>query len=158
MTAAGLIDLAASDKRLESFGAKPKPAKRRKGRAQGETMREQAKAQLAGIIDGGELLSKAEAERVKENYLALLRRLEYEQKSGRLVEAEPLRRKLFDLWRTERDAWLNWPTRIGAILSTELGVDQNTLTIALEKHVNEHLLERAENPRIDLGPDHPPET
>lgn len=48
-----------------------------------------AKAALEMVTAPGvELLSQAAAERLKENYLALLRQLEYDQKSGAVVPVE----------------------------------------------------------------------
>lgn len=94
----------------------------------------------------GEMVSKAEAERVKENALARLRQLEYSQKCGQLVEVEPVRRHLFDLWRQERDAWVNWPGRVAALMAAELGVDATQLQVMLEKHVRQHLEERSDAP------------
>lgn len=100
---------------------------------------------------GEELMSKYDAETLKENYLARLRKLEYEKKAGKLVEAEPLKKVLFELWRRERDALLNLPSRIGAVIAAELGVDQNRLVILLERQINEFLNERADQPRIRLA-------
>jgi hypothetical protein len=99
---------------------------------------------------GGRLLSKHEAETLKENYLAKLRQLEYEKKAGRVVEVEPLKKVIFELWRRERDALLNLPSRIGAVIAAELEIDQNRLVILLERHINEFLNERADQPRIRL--------
>lgn len=103
---------------------------------------------IAGLTDVGSLLSKAEAERVKENYLAAMRKLQFEKEAGKLVEAEPVKKHLFDLWRRERDAWLTWPARVGAIIAAELGADQAQVNILLEKHVREHLDERAGEPTL----------
>ncbi len=75
------------------------------------TLEEEA-AQL--LESGGVATSDyAEALRRKENYLALLRQLEYEQKSGSLVDLEVAEKILFEQARASRDAWLNWPTRVG---------------------------------------------
>jgi len=100
---------------------------------------------------GDQMMSKHEAETMKENYLAKLRKLEYEKKAGSVVEVEPLRKLLFELWRRERDALLNFPTRYSAVIAAKLGVDQNALTIELELCINEFLNERSEQPRITIG-------
>ena len=54
-----------------------------------------------------------EAKRLKENYLALLNQLEYQQKSGELVEIQLAQQVLFNEFRAQRDAWLNFPSRVG---------------------------------------------
>lgn len=100
---------------------------------------------------GDRLLTKHEAETLKENYLAKLRKLEYEKKAGMVVEIEPLKKILFELWRQERDALLNLPSRIGAVIASELSVDQNRLIILLERQINEFLNERADQPRLRLA-------
>jgi hypothetical protein len=100
---------------------------------------------------GDQMMSKNEAETMKENYLAKLRKLEYEKKAGRVVEVEPLKKVLFELWRRERDALLNFPTRYSAVIAAKLGINQNVLTIELERCINEFLTERADKPRITIG-------
>lgn len=100
---------------------------------------------------GDQMMSKHQAETLKENYLAKLRKLEYEKKAGNVVEVEPLKKILFELWRQERDALLNLPSRIGAVIAAELGIDQNRLVILLEKSIHEFLAERADQPRITIG-------
>lgn len=57
---------------------------------------------------------------------------------------------VFKLARAERDAWLNWPSRVSAQLAAELGVDAHVLHVALEREVRRHLDELgAPQPRID---------
>lgn len=116
------------------------------------TKKQQRNIRLAfqTLLENEDLLTEAEARRVKENFLAALRRLEYKKKSGTLVEIEPLRKALFDLWRKERNSWQNWPTRISAILAARFGIDQVEFTIELEKLVDEHLKERSETPIIQI--------
>ncbi|MGA0595410.1 hypothetical protein [Enterovirga sp. CN4-39] len=102
------------------------------------------------LQDGPQLLSFAEAQTKKENYLAKLRELEFEIKSGRLVDAERVQSSVFDIARIERDAWINWPARVAPLIAAEIGVDQVKLAVALERHVREHLAERSE-PRLRLA-------
>ena len=82
-----------------------------------------------------------EAQRVKEKYLALLRRLEYEQKAGRLGEVEEMERRVFALARANRDAWLNWPSRVASEVAAEVGADPHVVVTVLEKHVRRHIAE-----------------
>jgi hypothetical protein len=87
-------------------------------------------------------LAYSEALRVKENYLAMLRRLEYEEKSGSLIELTLAEAVVFDIFRAQRDAWLNWPMRIGPLLAADLNCEvelvTNTLTAYVHKHIAEH--------------------
>lgn len=92
--------------------------------------------------DGAMPLGVAKA--LKETYLARLRRLEFQQKSGRLVDADAAKKAVFDLSRQDRDSWSNWPSRVSPLIAAELGVDQVKLAVVLEKHVREQLAERAQ--------------
>ena len=58
----------------------------------------------------------------------------------RPVVAEPVGR----LARDERDAWVNWPARVAAMIAAELEVDAHKLHTVLERQVREHLNELAE--------------
>ncbi len=105
---------------------------------------------LAGAAD--RLIKSGEVEMVdyatalqrKENYLALLRQLEYEQKSGSLVDLETATAILFEEFRAQRDAWLNWPTRVGPILAADLGVEADRVTEALTAHVHKQIAQLGE--------------
>jgi hypothetical protein len=80
----------------------------------------------------------------KEDYLAKIRELEFETKSGRLVDAEAVKKSVFNLARQDRDSWANWPSRVAPLMAAELGVDPVKLGVILEKYVREHLTERGE--------------
>ncbi len=51
---------------------------------------------------------------------------------------------MFRLARDERDAWVNWPARVTAMMAAELGLEQHQLHMVLERHVREHLAELAD--------------
>lgn len=91
------------------------------------------------IVDEVELLDYASALQKKENYLALLRQLEYEEKSGSLVQLATAEAILFEEFRAQRDAWLNWPTRVGPLLAAELGIEADRLTEVLTAHVHKQI-------------------
>lgn len=102
------------------------------------------------LVRSGEyaLLSFGEAERLKENYLALSGRLKYEREAGTLVNRVEVEAKFAERWTAERTAWENWPSGCAANMAAELGVDVIKLRVTLEKYVEEHLLarvRRAEN-------------
>ncbi|WP_175950368.1 hypothetical protein [Burkholderia sp. BCC0405] len=94
-----------------------------------------------------------EALRLKENWIALLRRLEYEHKSGALIELSAAQRVVFDLCREQRDAWLAWPARIAPFLAAEFAVpDLERLVAFLNEHVYQQLAELGEpNPRFEAA-------
>ncbi|MEA9994317.1 MULTISPECIES: hypothetical protein [unclassified Pseudomonas] len=102
-----------------------------------ETLEEEA----SRLIATGGVAAKdyAEALRLKENYLALLRKLEYEQKSGSLVDLGVAENILFEQARASRDAWLNWPTRIGPLVAADLGLEADRIVDTLTNYVHQHL-------------------
>jgi len=101
----------------------------------GETI-DQAAERLAGVIDV-DGTSFDEARRIKEVYLALLNRLEYEKKSGALIELDLARSVLFDEGRRARDTWLAWPSNFGALIAADLGIDAaDRVTEVLVKYVH----------------------
>ncbi|WNC90947.1 hypothetical protein RI103_06240 [Paraburkholderia sp. FT54] len=104
-------------------------------------------ADAAGrLLDSGAvaMVDYATALQNKENYLALLRQLEYEQKSGSLVALDTASAILFEEHRAQRDAWLNWPTRVGPILAAELGLEADRVTEALTAHVHNQIAQLGE--------------
>lgn len=106
-----------------------------------ESASEVARKILSGNV---ELLSFDEARRLKENYLGLMAQLEYERKSGSLVELDTATAILFEEFRAQRDAWLNWPTRVGPILAADLGVEADRVVEALTAHVHKHIAQLGE--------------
>ena len=92
----------------------------------------------------GRYASQAQAERVKENALAGLRALELRVKAGALIEMELAQAVFFEQARAERDAWMNWPSRIGPKLAAEFGLPADKLTEALTRHVHDELAGRGE--------------
>ncbi|WP_269501094.1 hypothetical protein [Burkholderia sp. IMCC1007] len=96
------------------------------------------------VDSGDEMLDYADALAKKENYLALLRQLEFEQKSGSLVDLETATAILFEEFRAQRDAWLNWPTRVGPLLAADLGVEADRVVEALTAHVHKQIAQLGE--------------
>lgn len=102
-------------------------------------------AEAARMLNEGAGVDYAEALRRKENWLALLRQLEYEQKSGALVELAVAQAVLFEASRGQRDAWLNWPAKIGPLLAAELGLEEaDRVTEALTAHVHKQISDLGE--------------
>ncbi len=98
-------------------------------------------AEAERLIESGAvvMLTYGQAVERKENYLALLRQLEYEEKSGQLVDLEVAERELFEASRSSRDAWLNWPARVGPLIAADLGLEADKVTEVLTAHVHKHV-------------------
>lgn len=112
---------------------------------------ESLEGQALWLLENGGVATRdyAEALRLKENYLALLRQLEYEQKSGALVSLEIAEKILFEQARASRDAWLNWPTRVGPLLAADLGLEADRVVGALTEYVHKHISQLGE-PEIEV--------
>ena len=81
------------------------------------------------------------------------RRLRLQRMKGELVDRAKAVAQVFRLAREERDAWVNWPARVAAMMAAELSASaasaaapgrQHNLHTVLERHVREHLAELAE--------------
>lgn len=77
-------------------------------------------------------------------------KINLERLKGSLIDKTRALRLAFGFSRRNRDAWLNWPARIGPEVAAALDVDPHVLTTLLERHVREHLTELADQP-LDLG-------
>ena len=94
--------------------------------------------------------SLLQARTVNEVVKAQTNKVRLSRLKGELVDRSQALAQVFKLARTERDAWLNWPSRVSALLAAELNVDPQTLHIALESAVREHLQELGEfRPKVD---------
>ncbi|HEB4940529.1 TPA: hypothetical protein R0J09_001108 [Klebsiella quasipneumoniae] len=91
------------------------------------------------ILENGAELSLDEARRVKENYLALLTKLEFQQKDSQLIEMTVAEEVLFNAFRQQRDSWLNWPSRVAPLMAADLGVPADRMTEVLIEHVHKHI-------------------
>ena len=69
---------------------------------------------------------------------------------GEVVDRARATAMVFRLAREERDAWVNWPARVAALIAAELGVEAHPMQSILETHVRAHLDELAEvRPNFD---------
>lgn len=68
---------------------------------------------------------------------------------GELVDRARAVATVFGLARRERDAWVQWPARIAALMANELRVDPHAMETVLDKHVRRHLAELSDV-RVEL--------
>ena len=102
-----------------------------------ETLKEQ------GLPASGNL-TFVQARTAREIAMAHLTRLRVQRMRGELVERANAAALVFRLAREERDAWLNWPVRVAALMAAELGVEPHPMQKILETQVRTHLSELAE--------------
>jgi hypothetical protein len=103
-----------------------------------DTLREHGEPIAAGAM------TFMQARTANEVLKAQERRLRLQQMKGELVDRAKAVAQVFRLARDERDAWVNWPARVAAVIAAELEVDPHQLHTVLERHVREHLAEFAE--------------
>lgn len=87
----------------------------------------------------GAELSTEEARRVKENYLALKGKLEYERDSGNLVDLDTAKSILFSEARAVRDAWLNFSAKYGPMIAADLGLEADRVVLVLTGYVHKQV-------------------
>jgi hypothetical protein len=103
-----------------------------------ETLREHGEPVAAGGM------SFMQARTANEVLKAQERRVRLQRMKGELVDRAKAVAQVFRLARDERDAWVNWPARVAAMIAAELEVDPHQLHAVLERHVRDHLAELAE--------------
>ena len=103
-----------------------------------DTLREHGEPVTAGTM------TFMQARTANEVLKAQERRLRLQQMKGELVDRTKAVAQVFRLARDERDAWVNWPARVAAMIAAELEVDPHQLHTVLERHVRDHLAELAE--------------
>lgn len=65
---------------------------------------------------------------------------------GELIDRSKAEQIAFSFSRAARDALLQWPARVAAIMASELKVDPHQMETVLDKHVREHLADVADRP------------
>jgi hypothetical protein len=103
-----------------------------------ETLRESGEPVSAGGM------TFMQARTANEVLKAQERRVRLQRMKGELVDRAKAVAQVFKLARDERDAWVNWPARVAAMVAAELEVDAHKLHTVLERHVRDHLAELAE--------------
>ena len=86
-----------------------------------ETLREHGEPVSAGGM------TFMQARTANEVLKAQERRLRLQQMKGELIDRAKAVAQVFRLARDERDAWVNWPARVAAVIAAELEVDAHKL-------------------------------
>jgi hypothetical protein len=84
-------------------------------------------------------LDYARARAVRENYLARLAKIEFEERSGKLISRDEVQVAAFNRFRTFRDGMLNIPDRVAAVLAAETDTAKvhGLLTTEIRKALHE---------------------
>jgi hypothetical protein len=82
-----------------------------------ETLREHGEPIAAGAMTFMQARTANEVPKAQE------RRLRLQQMKGELVDRAKAVAQVFRLARDERDAWVNWPARVAAMMAAELEID-----------------------------------
>jgi hypothetical protein len=83
------------------------------------------------------------ARTLNEQYKAAIRKLEYEEKTGKLVDAASVKESAFSLGRRIRDSMLNIPDRIASMLAAE--TDETKIRELLTGEIRNALEELSKN-------------
>jgi hypothetical protein len=90
-----------------------------------DTLREHGEPVVAGAM------TFMQARTANEVLKAQERRLRLQRLKGELVHRAKAVAQVFKLARDERDAWVNWPARVAAMMAAELEVDPHQVVPAL---------------------------
>ena len=128
------------------------PAKARSKPKQSESLRPVADAALGSVretlkeqgLPASSNVTFVQARTAHEIAKAHLARLRLQRMKGELVDRARATAMIFRLAREERDAWINWPARVAALMAAELGVEAHAVQKLVETHVRGHLAELAE--------------
>jgi hypothetical protein len=130
----------------------PGRAKSTSKAARAETLKPVADAALGSVretlkeqgLPAGSNVTFVQARTAHEIAKAHLARLRLQRMKGELVDRARATAMIFRLAREERDSWLNWPTRVAALIAADLGVEAHAVQKLVETHVRGHLAELAE--------------
>jgi hypothetical protein len=96
------------------------------------------------VVGPGQAMTFMQARTANEVLKAQERRVRLQRMKGELVDRAKAVAQVFRLAREERDAWVNWPARVAAMIAAELEVDPHQVHTVLERHVRDHLDELPE--------------
>lgn len=86
------------------------------------------------VVDDTSSMTFNEARTLRERYQAQLARLEFEEKAGKLVDGETVRREYFKQARVARDNLLNIPDRLAPLVVGRTDLHEVRMLILEEVH------------------------
>ena len=89
--------------------------------------------------------SYAQSRAIREAYLARLAKLEFEEKSAKLVDVEEMARAIGNMIVRTRDGLLSIPSRVCAILAAE--TDERQVYLILDEEIRQTLTNLSQNLR-----------
>jgi phage terminase Nu1 subunit (DNA packaging protein) len=99
-------------------------------------LREVAAGRSAGDPDAPNLvLERARLARAQ----AVAQERKNREADGELIDMQQAESLFFEVSRTARDAWLNWPSRISPLIAATIGTPFDPLFAALNEHVHQQL-------------------
>jgi hypothetical protein len=99
-----------------------------------------------GDLPGASGADYSRARAVRENYLARMSKLDFEERSSKLVSRDEVQVAAFNKFRTFRDGMLNLPDRLAAVLAAES--DSAKVHELLATEIRKALLEFADDTDI----------
>jgi hypothetical protein len=107
------------------------------------TVAEPRKEPPRGDLPGASAGDYSRARAVRENYLAHMSKLDFEERSGKLIKRDEVQVAAFNRFRTFRDGMLNLPDRLAAVLAAES--DSARVHDILATEIRKALLEFADD-------------
>lgn len=94
-----------------------------------------------------------ETRAAKLGWEARLRELDFQKRSGELIDRAMVERVIFERANLERDKWLGWIPRTVARLASEGDIDPTKIFAVLDRLVRDHLTELAATPLKEMRGD-----
>lgn len=101
-------------------------------------------------LSSGRIKSLADAATVKENALALKHTLTALLLNRSVIDIGLAEAEFFEAFRSSRDAWLGFPSRVGPLIAADLGIETDRIVEVLTTHVHQQLSDLGE-PEVDFA-------
>ena len=106
-----------------------------------EAVEETLRAEGQEVPDQPGGMTFIQARTANEILKAQERKLRLERLRGELIDRARATALVFNLGRQERDAWMNWPVRVAALIAAETNSDVHAVQNSLDKYVRQQLAE-----------------
>lgn len=100
-------------------------------------------------LNNGVLLDKADAEKLRENYQAFIKKLEFERKAGSLVDVQEVKKNMANFWTLEKQALLDeLPIIIATHFVSKFNLDLSEVMIESKNKIREFIEKRNKTPKL----------